>query len=127
MIQLDFSKSADGLLPAVAQDHETGDVLMLAFINEEAWEHTLKTGHATYWSRSRSELWEKGLSSGNVQEIVDIYVDCDQDAVVFKVKQIGGAACHTGFRSCFYRRVDGDELQTEGEPVFDPKKVYGKK
>ena len=127
MIELDFAKSPDGLLPAIAQDYETGEVLMLAFINQDAWEHTLKTGHATYWSRSRQELWEKGLSSGHVQEIKSIHVDCDQDAVIFKVNQIGGAACHTGFRSCFYRRVDDDTLAVEGEPVFDPKAVYGKK
>lgn len=126
MIELDFTKSDDGLLPAIAQDYETGEVLMLAFINKDAFEHTQKTGHATYWSRSRQELWEKGLSSGMVQEVKEILVDCDQDAVIYKVKQIGGAACHTGFRTCFYRRVHGDGLETLGAPVFDPRKVYGK-
>ncbi len=126
MFQPNFSKSTDGLLPAVAQDAETGEVLMLAYVNQEAWEHTLKTGHATYWSRSRSELWEKGLTSGNVQIVKEILVDCDDDAIVYKVKQIGDAACHTGYRSCFYRRIDGEDTTVVGEKVFDPKKVYGK-
>jgi phosphoribosyl-AMP cyclohydrolase len=125
MIELDFSKSEDGLIPAIAQDWETGEVLMLAYINEDAWRYTLETGNATYWSRSRSKLWKKGESSGNVQKIKSIHVDCDLDTVVFKVEQIGGAACHTGFRSCFYRRVEGDELVVEGERVFDPDEVYG--
>lgn len=127
MIELDFEKSADGLLPAVVQDNASGDVLMLAYINKLAWEKTLETGKAHYWSRSRNTLWFKGESSGNVQEIKDILVDCDTDTVVFKVHQIGEAACHTGHRSCFYRRVVGDELVVEGEPLFDPNEVYGKK
>lgn len=125
MIELDFKKTG-GLIPAIAQDAATGDVLMLAYINQEAWEKTLATGEAHYWSRSRQELWHKGGTSGNVQKIKAIYVDCDDDTVVYKVEQIGGAACHTGMRTCFHRRVDGDELVTEGEPVFDPKEVYGK-
>lgn len=124
-VELDFSRAADGLLPAVAQDYESGEVLMLAFVNREAWEHTLQTGKATYWSRSRQQLWVKGESSGNVQIVKDILVDCDADAVVYRVEQVGGAACHTGYRSCFYRRVDGTELEEVGEPVFDPKDVYG--
>ena len=127
MYQPNFAKSADGLLPAVAQDADTGEILMLAYVNEAAWHHTLKTGHATYWSRSRNELWEKGLTSGHVQEIREVLVDCDEDAIVFKVKQIGGAACHTGYRSCFYRRLEnGSPLIVVGERVFDPKQVYGK-
>lgn len=124
MVHLDFSKSADGLLPAVAQDWQTGEVLMLAFINAEAWQRTLETGVATYWSRSRSKLWIKGETSGHVQRVKEILVDCDEDAVVFRIEQIGGAACHEGYRSCFYRRVDGEALTVVGERVFDPKTVY---
>jgi len=127
MIELDFSKSPDGLLPAIAQDWQTGEVLMLAFINEEAWKHTLETGNATYWSRSRKKLWVKGESSGNVQKIREILVDCDLDAVIYKVEQIGGAACHTGYRTCFYRRVrDDGSLEIVAPRVFDPDEVYGK-
>jgi len=125
MVELDFSKG-DGLLPAIAQDWQTGEVLMLAFINRESWEETLRSGHATYWSRSRSKLWKKGESSGNVQVVHEIRVDCDDDAVIFKIEQLGGAACHTGHRSCFYRRVAGETLVTEGTPLFDPEKVYKK-
>ncbi len=125
MIKLDFEKTG-GLIPAIAQDAASGEVLMLAYINEEAWNKTLETGEAHYWSRSRQELWHKGGTSGNVQIIKSIHVDCDDDTVVYKVEQIGGAACHTGMRTCFYRRVQGDELVTEGEPVFDPEEVYGK-
>lgn len=123
---LDFSKSSDGLIPAIAQDYRTGEVLMLAYINREAWEHTLSSGKATYWSRSRQELWVKGESSGNVQWIKEILVDCDLDAVIYKIDQAGGAACHTGYRTCFYRKVNGDRLEVQGEPLFDPKKVYKK-
>lgn len=126
MVTLDFSKSDDGLIPAIAQDYQTGEVLMLAYINNEAWQYSLDTGNATYWSRSRQKLWKKGESSGHVQKIKEIYVDCDLDTVVFKVEQIGGAACHKGYASCFYRRVEGDELITVAEPVFDPKEVYNK-
>lgn len=124
---LNFKKSADGLLPAIAQDHSTGEVLMLAYINELAWQKTLETGKAHYWSRSRNSLWLKGESSGNVQQIHDILVDCDGDTVIYCVEQLGGAACHTGHRSCFYRRIVGKELVIEGERVFDPEVVYGKK
>ena len=99
---------------------------MLAYINEESWRLTLQTGIAHYWSRSRGKLWKKGESSGNLQEIREIRVDCDDDTVVFKVNQIGDAACHTGYRSCFYRVVKGDDLVVDGERVFDPDKVYGK-
>jgi phosphoribosyl-AMP cyclohydrolase len=125
MYKLDFEKSG-GLIPAVAQDAETGEVLMLAYINEESWEETLKSGCATYWSRSRNKLWKKGEESGNVQKIKEILVDCDNDAVVFKIEQVGGAACHTGYRSCFYTRVDGPEPETVSDKVFDPEKVYKK-
>lgn len=127
MIELDFSKSEDGLIPVVAQDWKSGDVLMLAYMNEAAWEKTLATGLATYWSRSRSKFWVKGESSGNVQRVKEIYVDCDLDTVVLKIEQVGDAACHEGYRSCFYRRVvDGERLEVVGERVFDPKDVYGK-
>jgi len=126
MIELDFSKSADGLIPAVAQDWSTGDVLMLAYINQEAWQKTLETGVATYWTRSRKKLWVKGESSGHVQKIKQILVDCDLDTVVFKVEQVGGAACHEGYRSCFFRKVENGRLEVVGERVFDPDEVYGK-
>ena len=125
MIELDFKKSG-GLIPAIAQDWKTGEVLMLAYINEESWKETLKTGHGVYWSRSRSKLWHKGEESGNVQIVKEILVDCDADTVIFKVEQIGGAACHEGYRTCFFRKVSGDALEVVGERVFDPKKVYKK-
>ncbi len=126
MIELDFAKGG-GLLPAIAQDWKTGEVLMLAYINEEAWKETLKTGHAVYWTRSRQKIWHKGESSGNVQIIKEILVDCDNDTVVFKVDQIGGAACHTGHPSCFFRRLQNDGAsEVISEPVFNPDEVYKK-
>ena len=124
MIELDFEKQ-DGLVPVIAQDYKTGDVLMMAFTNKEAWNLTLETGIVHYWSRSRNKLWKKGESSGNMQEVKEIRVDCDNDCVLIKVNQVGNAACHTGFRSCFYRIIDNNELKTDGEKVFDPDKVYG--
>lgn len=124
MVKLDFSKNADGLLPAIVQEYQTGEVLMLAYINREAWALTLETGKAHFWSRSRGKIWLKGESSGHVQIIHDILVDCDNDTVVYSVEQVGGAACHTGYRSCFHRRVNGQELQTVGEKIFDPDVVY---
>jgi phosphoribosyl-AMP cyclohydrolase len=123
MIELDYSK-LNGLVPAVVQDHDTGEVLMLGFMNREAWENTLATGMATFYSRSRNALWTKGKTSGNIQRVREIRVDCDRDSVLLKVEQIGGAACHTGYRSCFYRRVQKDGIVNVGEPVFDPKEVY---
>jgi phosphoribosyl-AMP cyclohydrolase len=126
MIELDFSKG-DGLIPAIAQDYATGDVLMMAYINRESWELTLRTGIVHYWSRSRNKLWKKGESSGNVQEVREIRVDCDNDTILIKVNQIGDAACHEGYRSCFFRVVKGDHLQIDGERVFDPEEVYGGK
>ncbi len=125
MVKLDFAKGG-GLLPAIAQDWKTGEVLMLAYINEEAWNETLKTGNATYWTRSRQKLWRKGEESGNVQKVKEIYVDCDEDTVIFKVEQIGGAACHEGYPSCFFRKYENGELKVVGERVFDPAKVYKK-
>ena len=122
----DFSKNE--LLPAIAQDAETGDVLMMAWMNQEAWEETLRTNRAVYFSRSRQKLWRKGEESGNVQELKAVYFDCDADTILMKVNQIGGAACHTGFRSCFFRRIDTatGQIEEEGDRVFDPKEVYGK-
>jgi phosphoribosyl-AMP cyclohydrolase len=122
---IDFDKSG-GLVPAIAQDVATGQVLMLAWMNREAYEETLRTGRACYFSRSRGRLWRKGEESGNVQEVREIYLDCDADTILLKVRQIGGAACHEGFRSCFFRQVDGDALKVVGERVFDPKQVYQK-
>lgn len=128
MKPLDFTK-LDGLITAVAQDYKTGEVLMLAFMNPEAWEETVRTGQACYFSRSRQRLWRKGEESGNVQIIKEILVDCDRDAVVLKIEQIGGAACHVGYNSCFYTQIasDGREKIIKAEKVFDPEKVYGKK
>ncbi|MBP7603473.1 MAG: phosphoribosyl-AMP cyclohydrolase [Spirochaetes bacterium] len=126
MIELDFEKSG-GLIPAIAQDYRTGEVLMMAFVNRESWELTLSTGIVHYWSRSRNKLWKKGESSGNVQKVMEIRVDCDNDCVLLKIDQIGEAACHTGFRSCFYRVVKGDSLVEDGVKVFDPETVYGDK
>jgi phosphoribosyl-AMP cyclohydrolase len=121
----DFSKS-DGLLPAIAQDFETGDVLMLAYMNEESYAETLQSGRAVYFSRSRGKLWRKGEESGNVQQVQEICFDCDADTILLKVKQIGGAACHEGFRSCFFRKVTSDGFEVVGERLFDPQEVYGK-
>jgi len=102
-------------------------VLMLAYVNRLAWERTLETGEAHYWSRSRNELWHKGATSGNVQKVMEIFVDCDQDTVLFKVEQVGGAACHTGYESCFYRKVGPDgTASVVGVKVFAPEKVYGR-
>ena len=122
---LDFDKSG-GLIPAIAQDAETGDVLMLAWMNRDAYEETLRTGRACYFSRSRGRLWRKGEESGNVQEVKEVFIDCDADTVLLKVRQIGGAACHEGYRSCFFRKVNGNALQVVGERVFDPMQVYKK-
>jgi len=127
VITLDFDKT-NGLIPAIAQDAETGDVLMLAYMNKDAWEATLATGHATYYSRSRKALWEKGRTSGNLQLVKEIRIDCDEDTVLLKVEQLGGAACHTGHQSCFHKRVEGesDSIEIIGSPVFDPDEVYRK-
>ena len=124
-IQLDFTKTG-GLVPAIVQDNETGEVLMLAYMNQEAFDATLSTGKATYFSRSRQTLWVKGESSGNVQLVKEIRLDCDDDTLLIKVEQLGGAACHTGHRSCFYKKVENGTIRIVGEPVFDPKEVYEK-
>lgn len=118
--------TSTGLVPAIAQDAQTGEVLMLAWMNQEAYEETLRTQRACYYSRSRKRLWRKGEESGHVQLVQSVCVDCDADTVLLKVIQQGGAACHEGFKSCFFREVDGDQLREVGERVFDPKAVYGK-
>ncbi len=122
---VDFEKGG-GIVPVIAQEASTGEVLMLAYMNEEAWQETLKTGRACYWSRSRGKLWRKGEESGNVQVVKEIFVDCDNDTILLKVEQIGGAACHEGYKSCFFRKVAGDRLEVVGERIFDPKEVYKK-
>jgi phosphoribosyl-AMP cyclohydrolase len=123
VMEPDFEKGK-GLLPVVVQDQETGEVLMLAYMNRDAWLKTIETGKATFWSRSRQCLWVKGETSGHVQLVREVRLDCDADAVLLKVEQLGAAACHTGYRSCFYRKwIEGDFV-TVGERVFDPKEVY---
>jgi len=128
MIEMNFEKN-NGLITAIAQDWQTGEILMVAYMNREAFEETVKTKRACYWSRSRQKLWRKGEESGNYQEVKEILIDCDNDAIVLKINQIGGAACHTGYNSCFYRKLDGngDAIIFKKEKVFDPEKVYGKK
>ncbi len=125
MIRLDFDKTG-GLIPAIAQDNSSGEVLMMAYMNQAAFEATLSTGTATYYSRSRQKLWIKGETSGNVQRVKEIRIDCDDDAVLLKVEQIGGAACHTGHRSCFHKKIENGSVRIIGEPLFDPKEVYSK-
>lgn len=123
-----LKKDDKGLVGAIIQDADNGEVLMFAFMNETAVQKCVETGLAHYYSRSRDKLWLKGESSGNVQEIVEMRVDCDADCLLLRVKQKGGA-CHTGYRSCFYRRIEdkGDTLVEDGEKLFDPDEVYGKK
>ena len=125
MNTIDFDKSG-GLVPAIAQDAATGQVLMMAWMNREAYEETLRTGRAVYFSRSRNKLWRKGEESGHVQEVREVYVDCDADTILLKVHQIGGAACHEGYASCFFRKVEPNGLRVVAEKVFDPKAVYKK-
>jgi phosphoribosyl-AMP cyclohydrolase len=125
MVKLDFNKIG-GLVPAVIQDHRTGEVLMLGFMNEESWNLTLKEGAVVFYSRSRNKLWKKGETSGHVQIVKEIRVDCDDDALLIMVEQVGGAACHTGNRSCFFRKVDGNDLVEDGLLVFKPEDVYKK-
>jgi len=126
MIRLDFSKG-NGLLPTIVQEWNSGKVLMLAYVNQTAWEKTLETGEAHYWSRSRQELWHKGATSGHVQKIKCIHADCDDDTLLFQVEQVGGAACHTGYDTCFHKNIDRNgEVKMDGTKIFDPKKVYRK-
>jgi len=120
---IDFTKG-DGLISAIAQDAISGEVLMIAYMNQESFIRTLELGEVVYWSRSRRRLWHKGEESGNIQKVKEMYLDCDGDALLLKVEQIGGAACHTGKRSCFFRRIDGETIQDIGTQIFDPKQVY---
>lgn len=122
----DFDKHS--LLPVIAQDFESGDVLMLAYMNREAYDETLNTGRVCYYSRSRQKLWRKGEESGNIQEVKELFFDCDADTLLVKVNQIGGAACHEGYRSCFFRQINPSTsaVNTVGDRVFDPAEVYDK-
>ncbi len=122
--QLKFDEKE--LVTAVAQDYETGEVLMLAHMNAESIRRTIETGQAVYWSRSRKKLWRKGEESGNVQKVKEFLIDCDGDAILLKVQQIGGAACHTGHRSCFYRKIENGGLAEVAPRVFDPAIIYKK-
>jgi phosphoribosyl-AMP cyclohydrolase len=113
----------DGLVPAIVQEAGTDEVLMMAYMNADTLRETLETGQMVYWSRSRQERWVKGATSGHTQSVEEVRVDCDGDTLLFKVDQTGGA-CHTGYKSCFYRRADDDAFVTDGEKVFDPDAVY---
>jgi len=124
VIEIDFKKG-EGLVPVIIQDAVTNEVLMLGYMNKESWEKTLETKNATFWSRSRNKLWIKGETSGHVQEVREIFLDCDGDTLLLKVNQVGGAACHTGHRSCFHHRFEKGKWKIFGEKVFDPKEVYG--
>lgn len=127
MVGPDFEKNE--LIPVIAQDETSGDVLMLAYMNREAFEETLRTGRVCYWSRSRKKLWRKGEESGNVQELQGVFFDCDADTLLVKVRQVGDAACHEGYRSCFFRKIDPSSgtVDIVGERIFDPAEVYKKK
>jgi phosphoribosyl-AMP cyclohydrolase len=125
MVTPDFDKGG-GLLPTVVQDAASGRVLMLAYMNQSAWEMTLETGKAHYWSRSRGRIWLKGEQSGHFQQVQEVFLDCDRDTILLKVLQHGGAACHTGHVSCFYRRYHEGALEVVDEVMFDPEEVYGK-
>lgn len=118
-----FKFDKDGLIPTIVQDYKTGEVLMCAYMNKEALGKTIKTGKTHFYSRSRKKLWLKGESSGNIQRVKSIYIDCDADCLLIKVAQKGGA-CHTGYRSCFYRKIDNGTFKVVAKRVFDPKKVY---
>jgi phosphoribosyl-AMP cyclohydrolase len=122
-LEPDFSKG-HGLLPAIVQDAQSGRVLMLAYMNALAWQKTLETGKAHYWSRSRQQLWLKGETSGHIQQVREVFVDCDLDAILLKVEQVGGAACHTGHVSCFYRRYQDGQLEIVEDRKFNPAEVY---
>lgn len=125
-MELDFTK-LDGLLPAVIQDHRSGRVLMVGFMNEEAFRKTVETGFATFYSRSRKKLWLKGESSGHRLVVKEISTDCDRDSVLVRVEALGPGVCHNGYQSCFYRRFDGGQW-VESEPrSYDPEAVYGSK
>ena len=116
--------NSDGLIPAIAQDHQTGDILMVAWMNREALQLTEQEQRAVYWSRSRQKLWRKGEESGHVQTVKEIRLDCDEDVIILKIEQLGGIACHTGRRSCFYRKLTDGEWQTVETVIKDPKDIY---
>jgi phosphoribosyl-AMP cyclohydrolase len=124
-VKIDFNKG-NGLIPVIVQDALTHEVLMLGYMNRESWQKTLETKRVSFWSRSRGKLWVKGETSGHTQEVKEVYLDCDGDTLLIKVNQIGGAACHRGFRSCFHLRHEKGEWKVSGEKVFDPKEVYGR-
>ena len=115
----------DGLVPVVAQDVESGRLLMQAWANRESLQASIEEGRAVYWSRSRSRLWRKGEESGNVQKLVDVYMDCDNDTLCFKVQQIGGIACHTGRESCFFQKLENGEWKASEPVLKDPAEMYG--
>ena len=126
MVKLDFKKG-NGLLPAIAQDYKTGNVLMLAYMNEDSWLLTLETGEVHYWSRSRKEIWHKGETSGNIQIVKEVFVDCDYDTILIKIEQVGRAACHLGYESCFHNKIDSNgEKSIIGKKIFNPNEVYKK-
>jgi len=122
--EIDFAKG-QGLIPVIVQDWQTGEVLMLAYMNAASWQKTQDLGQACFWSRSRQKIWRKGETSGHVQIIKEVYIDCDNDTLLLKVEQVGGAACPTGYRSCFYRKIIDGRVEIEGEKIFDPQEVYG--
>jgi phosphoribosyl-AMP cyclohydrolase len=124
-VKIDFNKTG-GLIPAIVQDYQSGEVLMMAYMNQDAWDATLSTGKATYFSRSRNALWVKGEISGNMQIVKEIRIDCDGDTILLKIEQLGGAACHTGHRSCFHKKVENGSIRVIGEPIFNPREVYNK-
>ena len=126
-ISADLKWNEQGLVPAIAQDWQSGEVLMLAWMNREALELTLAEGRAIYWSRSRSALWRKGEESGHVQELKELRIDCDADTVLMKVNQVGGIACHTGRRNCFYQRFDGEGWEVTDAVITRPEDIYGDK
>jgi len=123
----DVKYDESGLIPAIIQEAVSGEVLMMAYMNEESLKKTLAEGKCCFWSRSRKKLWLKGETSGNVQIVKEAFIDCDNDTLLFKVEQVGGAACHTGYRSCFYRKIADAGLEIIGERIFDPEKVYKEK
>lgn len=124
LAEIDFTKG-QGLVPVIVQDWRTEEVLMLAYMNKESWEKSQELGQTCFWSRSRQKIWHKGETSGHVQIIKEVYIDCDNDALLLKVEQVGGAACHSGYRSCFYRKIIKGQVEIAGEKVFDPQEVYG--
>lgn len=124
MLKPDFQKSKQGLLPAIVQDAQNKEVLMLAYMDQKAWELTLSTGKAHYYSRSRNKIWQKGESSGHVQLVQSLRLDCDLDAILLLVIQQGGAACHEGYQSCFFREIQDGQTRQCSPKIFEPKEVY---